>query len=195
MDDLGALLALCLGLLGHGTLHCHGQLNILDLHGCHLDAPAFRMLVNDGLQFPVDLVALGEQFIQFGLAQHIAQRRLTDLRSRLHEVHHVYNGSLGVHYIEVDDRRTLMVTLSREITSCGGTVRVTIRRSTLIMRVTKGGTQNRPGPFAPVKRPRMKITPRSYCCTTRKPESAIRARIMTITPIRIVTMGSIEMPP
>ncbi len=63
------------------------------------------MLVNDCLQFPVDLVALGEQFIQFGLTQHVAQRRLTDLRSRLHEVHHVYNGGLGIHYIEVDDRR------------------------------------------------------------------------------------------
>src|SRR5260370_42016852 len=66
---------------------------------------------------------------------------------------------------------TLIVMLSRVITSCGGTVSVTIRRSTFSMREMNGMIQNKPGPFAPVNLPKTKITPRSYCCTTRRPES------------------------
>src|SRR6266516_5386525 len=77
---------------------------------------------------------------------------------------------------------TLIVTLSRVITSCGGTVSVTIRRSTLIIREMSGGTRKRTGPFAPVKRPSTKITPRSYCCTTRIAESARNTNKSTMAP-------------
>src|SRR5581483_1940188 len=75
-----------------------------------------------------------------------------------------------------------MVTLSRVITSCGGTVSVTMRKSTLLMREMNGGTRKRPGPFAPVKRPNTKITPRSYCCTTRIAERARITSTSTTTP-------------
>src|SRR5947209_11291172 len=87
---------------------------------------------------------------------------------------------------------TLTVTLSRVITSCGGTVRVTIRKSTLIIRVTIGGTEKTPGPLAPCKRPRMKITPRSYCYTTRMPERTKSARTTIMTPITVKTIGSMK---
>src|SRR5579884_1420640 len=80
---------------------------------------------------------------------------------------------------------TLIVTLSRVITSCGGTGRVTIRRSTLIMRVTNGGTRKMPGPFAPCRRPSTKITPRSYCCTIRTAERKSNSKMTTIATITI----------
>src|SRR5260221_234860 len=62
---------------------------------------------------------------------------------------------------------TLIVTLSRVITSCGGTVSVTIRKSTFIMCEIKGGPRNSPGPFAPINRPSTNITAHSDYCTTR----------------------------
>jgi hypothetical protein len=39
VDDLGALLPLGFSLLGHGTFHGVGQLDVLQLHQGHLDAP------------------------------------------------------------------------------------------------------------------------------------------------------------
>ena len=43
-------------------------------------------LVDDLLEDRVDLVALGEQLVEHVLTQHVAQRRLGDLRRRDHEV-------------------------------------------------------------------------------------------------------------
>jgi len=40
-----------------------------------------------------------------------------------------------------------------------------MRRSTLRIRSAPGIRKNRPGPRAPTRRPRRKITPRSYSCT------------------------------
>jgi hypothetical protein len=67
MDHFGPLLTLRLRLFGHGTLHRRGQLHILDLDRRHFHAPALRLLVDDRLQIAVDLLALGEQFVQFRL--------------------------------------------------------------------------------------------------------------------------------
>src|SRR5207248_9468345 len=87
-----------------------------------------------------------------------------------------------------------MVTLSREITSCGGTVNVTTRRSTLVIRVTNGGTKNIPGPLAPVNFPSTKITPRSYCCTTRIAENTSISRIITTNTMMVsATMATMEL--
>src|SRR5215470_18208724 len=107
MDDLGTLFALCLRLLRHRALHCGRQLDVLDLHRGHLHSPTLRMLINDGLQFAVDLVALRQQLIQLRLAQYVAQRRLTDLRRRLEVVHYVHNRVFRVYYVEVHDRCNL----------------------------------------------------------------------------------------
>src|SRR5258706_1679284 len=57
---------------------------------------------------------------------------------------------------------TFTETLSCEITSCGGTSSTRVRRSTRTICWTNGMSRIRPGPFTPVKRPRVKTTPRSY---------------------------------
>ena len=72
------------------------------------------MLVDDRLQFTIDLIALRQQFIQFRLPKHIAQCRLSDLRRCLVKAHYVHNGSGRVHHIEVDHRGDF----NRHIISC-----------------------------------------------------------------------------
>src|SRR5215213_7629066 len=58
-------------------------------------------------------------------------------------------------------------TLSRVITSCGGTSMVTVLRSILTILSTKGSSRKSPGPLGPPwTRPSLKITPRSYSFTT-----------------------------
>src|SRR5215207_8651192 len=57
-------------------------------------------------------------------------------------------------------------TLSRVMTSWGGTSIVTVLRSTLTILFTNGINKNSPGPFGPPwTRPSLKMTPRSYSLT------------------------------
>ena len=84
-----------------------------------------------------------------------------------------------------------MVTLSFEITSCGGTVRVTVLRSTLTIRSMIGISRIRPGPFWAISRPNRKITPRSYSrrilideASTISTKIRSRATIAMATPTR-----------
>ena len=57
---------------------------------------------------------------------------------------------------------TFTDTLSRVITSCGGTSNTTVRRSTLTICWITGHTTISPGPFTIQKRPSWNTTPRSY---------------------------------
>src|SRR5918993_5616205 len=58
-------------------------------------------------------------------------------------------------------------TLSRVMTSWGGTSMVTVLRSILTILSTSGRRMKSPGPFGPPRtRPRRKMTPRSYSLTT-----------------------------
>ena len=57
--------------------------------------------------------------------------------------------------------------MSRVITSCGGMLSVTVRRSTRTILSMIGIRKIRPGPFWSIRRPRRKITPRSYSRRTR----------------------------
>src|SRR5918992_18980 len=58
-------------------------------------------------------------------------------------------------------------TLSRVMTSWGGTSMVTVLKSILTILSTSGHNKKSPGPFGPPwTRPRRKITPRSYSLTT-----------------------------
>ncbi len=50
VDDLSTLLALGFGLAGHRALHVGGQIDVLDLHRRHLDAPRIGALIEDVLQ-------------------------------------------------------------------------------------------------------------------------------------------------
>src|SRR6185436_12533655 len=52
------------------------------------------------------------------------------------------------------------------MTSCGGTSMVTVRSGTLTILSMIGMRKMRPGPLAPITRPRRKITPRSYSRST-----------------------------
>ena len=64
MDDLGPFLTLCLGLAGHGSLHCIRQLDIFDLDDADLDAPGLGLLINNLLELLVDLITVDEQLVQ-----------------------------------------------------------------------------------------------------------------------------------
>src|SRR3989344_1280610 len=65
---------------------------------------------------------------------------------------------------------TLTETLSRDITSCGGTSITMMRRSTFTICWASGITTMMPGPFTFQKRPKRKTTPRSYSRRTRNDE-------------------------
>ena len=58
MNDLRALFALCFGLLGHGAEHALGQIDLLNLDVHHLYAPWSSVLVEDGLNPEIQLLAM-----------------------------------------------------------------------------------------------------------------------------------------
>ena len=104
VDQLGALLALGLGLLRHRALHLLGQVDLLHLDRAHLHAPRLGVLVDDLLELAVDLVALGEQLVELRLAAHAAQRGLRQLRGAVEVVLDRDHRLLGVQHAEVEHR-------------------------------------------------------------------------------------------
>ena len=104
VDDLGAPLALGLGLAGDRPLHLFGDLDVLDLDRGHLHAPGLGRLVDDLLQLFVEPLALGEQLVELGLAEHRAQRGLGDLRGGEQEVFDLDDRLGRVDHAEVGDR-------------------------------------------------------------------------------------------
>ena len=80
VDDLGALLALGLGLAGHRPLHVLRQIDVLHLDRRDLDAPRIGLVIEDVLQLLVQPIARGQQVVELGLSEHAAQRRLRELR-------------------------------------------------------------------------------------------------------------------
>src|SRR6266567_2595526 len=103
VDDLRPLLALGLGLLGHGALHGARQLDVLDLDASHLDAPWLGLVVDDLLQLLVDDVPLRQQLVNGGLAQHRPKRGLRDLGRCVDVVQDLNDRALRVDHLEVDD--------------------------------------------------------------------------------------------
>src|SRR5580658_4300852 len=73
---------------------------------------------------------------------------------------------------------TLTDTLSREMTSCFGTLSTTVRSSSFFICWIAGKTSRTPGPLTPVNRPSVNITPRSYSLRMRI-ELAINSSNMT----------------
>src|SRR5260370_16115646 len=67
--------------------------------------------------------------------------------------------------------------LSRVMTSCGGMSIAITRSDTFCILVRTGGSQIRPGPFAPHERPSTNSTPRSYSLRMRSPENRYNATI------------------
>ena len=86
VDDLRAALALGLGLAGDRVLHPLGDLDVLDLDRRDLDPPRLGLGVDHLLERLVEPLALGQQRVEVGAAEHRAQRRLGDLQRRVVEV-------------------------------------------------------------------------------------------------------------
>ena len=79
VDDLRAALALGLGLPGDRVLHGLRDLDVLDLDRGHLDPPRLGLCVDHVLELLVEAVALGQERVEVGAAEHRAQRGLRDL--------------------------------------------------------------------------------------------------------------------
>jgi len=59
---------------------------MLDLHIGNLDAPAVGLAVENLLDVLVELVALGQNLVEFVLAEHRAQGGLSQLAGGVHKV-------------------------------------------------------------------------------------------------------------
>ena len=81
-DDLGALLALGLGLARHRALHRLGQLDVLQLDERHLDAPTLGLHVENLADVDVDAVGLRQRLVERVPTDDSAERRLGDLANR-----------------------------------------------------------------------------------------------------------------
>src|SRR5262249_31189066 len=103
-DDLGALLALRLGLLRHRPLDVDGEMQLVDVDERDLDAPRLRVLVDDPLERDVQLLALREELVQRRLAEHAPQRRLRELRGRVEVVLDLDDRLVRLDHAEVHDR-------------------------------------------------------------------------------------------
>ena len=70
IDDLGAPLALGLGLKRNRADHAFVDIDMLNLDICNLYAPRVRLLVEYLLNVDIQLISFREHFIQFMLAKN-----------------------------------------------------------------------------------------------------------------------------
>ncbi len=104
VNDLGALLALGLGLPGHRALHVGRQIDVLHFDRRHLDAPRVGVLIENLLQLLVQPLALRQQIVELDLPEHAAQRRLRELRRRVDVVLDLDDRPPRIHHPEVEHR-------------------------------------------------------------------------------------------
>jgi hypothetical protein len=130
-----------------------GMPDVLDLDSRDLHAPRLGLLVDDLLQALVEGLALGQEGVEVGPAEHGAQRRLRDLRRGGADRSTSTTDLTGSMTRKYATALTLAGTLSRVITSWGGISKVTVRRSTRTIRSTSGTSSTTPGPLAPTRRP------------------------------------------
>ena len=104
MDHFGAPFALSLGLAGNGAHHRLIQVDVLDLHVGHLDAPGIGLGVQNLLHVQVEPLALGQHFVQLVLAQHHPQGGLGQLAGGLQVVLHLNDGLGRVHHAKEHHR-------------------------------------------------------------------------------------------
>src|SRR5208337_2832688 len=102
-DDLRPPLTLGLSLARDGALHLLGQVHVLYLHVRHLDAPRLGVQVEYLLEALVDLLPVGEELVELGLAEDAPERGLGELARGIEVVLHVDDGLHGVYNPEVDD--------------------------------------------------------------------------------------------
>jgi hypothetical protein len=104
VDHLGTAFTLGLGLPGDRAHHGLVEVHVLDLDVHDLDAPRVGGFIQRHLQRVVDRIALGENFVQFMLAQYRAQARLRQLAGRLEKLRHFQHGFLRIHHAEIHHR-------------------------------------------------------------------------------------------
>src|SRR5947209_16818980 len=103
MDDLGALFAFRFSLLGHGPQHRLGQVNLLHFHVGDLYAIRRGVLVENALDAGVQLVPVGQQFIQFNFTQDGAQSGLRELLRLVVVVGHLHHGLRSIEHAPVNN--------------------------------------------------------------------------------------------
>lgn len=103
MDDLGAALALGLGLLGHGAEHGLGQVDLLDLDGDDFYAEGGGVAVDDGLDALIEAFAVGEKLIELDFAEDGAKGGLGELAGLVDIVGDFDDGPGGFDDAESDD--------------------------------------------------------------------------------------------
>src|SRR3990172_6150463 len=100
MNDLGAFLALGFRLAGHDALERFRQDHIFDFDDVGFDTPRLSLTVNDLAQALVDLIAMCQQFIQVGLAQHTPQGCLRDLAGGFGIIPYFDDRIGGIHWLK-----------------------------------------------------------------------------------------------
>jgi len=103
MDDLGAGLALGFGLLGHGSEHRLGHVDLFDLDGDDFYAEGCGVAVDDGLDALVEGFAMGEELVQIDLAKDGAEGGLGELGGLVDVIGDLDDGLGGVDDAEGDD--------------------------------------------------------------------------------------------
>src|ERR1700683_2915121 len=81
INDCDAAIALGVGVAGEGADHLIGEIHLLDLDHGYFHAPGSGVLIESGLKFHIELLALAEQLIELDFAEHAAQGGLGQLRS------------------------------------------------------------------------------------------------------------------
>src|ERR1700693_3916430 len=104
MNDLRALFAFRLGLLGHRPQHGLGHIHLLDLDVRDLYSPRRGVRIEDALQPQVNFVAVSEQFVEFLFAKHRAQSSLRKLRSLVNVVRNLDDSLIRVDHAQKNNR-------------------------------------------------------------------------------------------
>ena len=111
VDDLGAPLALGLGLLRDRAHHRRVDVDVLDFDARDLDAPGVGGGIENLLDVDVELVALGQHLVELVLAEYRTQRRLRQLTGGVIEILDLDNGALRIDHTEIHHR----VDLDRDV--------------------------------------------------------------------------------
>ena len=102
-DDPGAAFAFGFGLARHRPLHRLRQGHVLDLDAVDVDAPVDGGIVDHDRQALIEAFAVGEQIVEFALADDRPQRGLRDLPDGELIVLDIDDGLARIDDLEVDD--------------------------------------------------------------------------------------------
>ena len=102
-DDGGAAFTFGLGLFGHDLLHIIGNGDVLKTDTGDINAPVNSFGINDLLDLIADLLAIGQQLVQFDTADHIAESSLSVLGDSIGKITDFEDGIFGFFNLEVNN--------------------------------------------------------------------------------------------